>query len=44
LSLHRNKCLSSNWFWQDHPLLYMWLVQQVPPCTVFDWWFTPWEL
>ena len=30
--------------WQGHPLLHMWLEQWVPPCVLFGWWFSPWEL
>jgi hypothetical protein len=28
---------------QGHPLLHMWLEPWVPPCVLFDKWFTPWE-
>ena len=27
-----------------HPLLHMWLEPWVPPCVLFGWWFSPWEL
>ena len=29
---------------QGHPLLYMWLKSWIPPCVLFGWWFSPWEL
>jgi hypothetical protein len=29
---------------QGHPLLHMWLVLCVPPCVLFGWWFSSWEL
>jgi hypothetical protein len=29
---------------QGHPLLHMQLESWVPPCVLFDWWFSPWEL
>jgi hypothetical protein len=29
---------------QGHPLLHMWLEPWVPPCVLFNWWFSPWEL
>jgi hypothetical protein len=29
---------------QGHPLLHMWLEPWVPPCVLFGWWFSPWEL
>ena len=40
-SLHRTKSLSSH---QGHPLLHMQLEPWVPPCVLFGWWFSPWEL
>ena len=30
--------------WQGHPLLHMRLEPWVPPCVLFGWWFSPWEL
>jgi hypothetical protein len=30
--------------WLGHPLLHMQLEPQVPPCVLFDWWFSPKEL
>jgi hypothetical protein len=30
--------------WQGHPLLHMQLESWVPPCILFGWWFSPWEL
>jgi hypothetical protein len=30
--------------WPGHPLLHMWLEPWVPPCLLFGWWFSPWEL
>ena len=27
-----------------YPLLHMWLEPWVPPCVLFGWWFSPWEL
>jgi hypothetical protein len=30
--------------WQGHPLLHMQLEPCGPPCILFDWWFSPWEL
>jgi hypothetical protein len=30
--------------WQGHLLLHMLLEPWVPPCVLFDWWFSPWEL
>ena len=32
--------------WQSHPLLHMQLELEpwVPPCALFGWWFSPWEL
>ena len=29
---------------QCHPLLHMQLEPWVPPCVIFGWWFSPWEL
>jgi hypothetical protein len=29
---------------QGHPLLHMQLEPWVPPCMLFVWWFSPWEL
>jgi hypothetical protein len=29
---------------QGHPLLHMWLEPWGPPCVLFGWWFSPWEL
>jgi hypothetical protein len=29
---------------QGHPLLHMQLKPWVPPCVLFGWWFSPWEL
>jgi hypothetical protein len=29
---------------QGHPLLHMWLEVWVPPCALFGWWFSLWEL
>ena len=29
---------------QVHPLLHMRLEPWVPPCVLFGWWFSPWEL
>ena len=29
---------------QGHPLLHMQLEPWVPPCVLFAWWFSPWEL
>jgi hypothetical protein len=29
---------------QGHPLLHMQLEPWVPPCVLFGWWFSPWEL
>jgi hypothetical protein len=29
---------------QGHPLLHMQLEPRVPPCVIFGWWFSPWEL
>jgi hypothetical protein len=29
---------------ERHPLLHMRLEPQVPPCVLFAWWFSPWEL
>jgi hypothetical protein len=29
---------------QDHPLLHMRLEPWIPPCVLFGWWFSPWEL
>ena len=29
---------------QGHLLLHMQLEPQVPPCVLFGWWFSPWEL
>jgi hypothetical protein len=29
---------------EGHPLLLMWLEPWVPPCVLFGWWFSPWEL
>jgi hypothetical protein len=29
---------------QGHPLLRIWLEPWVPPCVLFGWWFSPWEL
>ena len=29
---------------QGHPLLHMCLEPWVPPCILFGWWFSPWEL
>jgi hypothetical protein len=29
---------------QGHPLLHMRLEPWVPPCVLFSWWFSPWEL
>jgi hypothetical protein len=29
---------------QGHPLLHMQLDPCVPPCVLFVWWFSPWEL
>jgi hypothetical protein len=29
---------------QGHPLLHMQLDSWVPPCVLFGWWFSPWEL
>jgi hypothetical protein len=29
---------------QGHPLLHMKLKPWVPPCVLFGWWFSPWEL
>ena len=28
---------------QGHPLLHIQLEPWVPPCVLFDWWFSPWE-
>jgi hypothetical protein len=30
--------------WLGHPLLHMQLKPWVPPCVLFGWWFSPWEL
>ena len=30
--------------WLGHPLLHMRLEPWVPPCVLFGWWFSPWEL
>ena len=40
-SLYRTKCLFSR---QGHPLLHRWLEPCVPPCVLFGWWFSSWEL
>jgi hypothetical protein len=29
---------------QGYPLVYIGLEPWVPPCVLFDWWFSPWEL
>jgi hypothetical protein len=29
---------------QGHPLLHMLLEPWVPPCGLFGWWYSPWEL
>ena len=29
---------------QGSLLLHMWLEPWVPPCVLFGWWFSPWEL
>jgi hypothetical protein len=29
---------------QGHPLLHMLLEPWVPPCVLFSWWFSPWQL
>jgi hypothetical protein len=29
---------------QGHPLLHMWLELWVPPCVLFGWWFSRWDL
>ena len=29
---------------QGHPLLHMQLEPWIPPCVLFGWWFSPWEL
>jgi len=34
----------SYWCRQYHPLLYMWLELWDPPCILFGWWFSLWEL
>jgi hypothetical protein len=44
LSRHRTKGLSSHDARQDHPLLHMWMEPWVPPCVLFGWGFSPWEL
>jgi hypothetical protein len=54
LSLNRMKCLSSHWCLTRpssatyvanvNLLLHMWLEPWVPPCVLFGWWFSPWEL
>jgi hypothetical protein len=31
-------------FGQGHPLLHMQLEPCVPPCIIFGWWFSSWEL
>jgi hypothetical protein len=41
-SLHRASSLSNAW--QGHPLLHVQLEPWVPPCILFGWWFSPWEL
>ena len=43
-SLHRNKGLSSHW-WLARPSSATYgLEPWVPPCVLFGWWFSPWEL
>jgi hypothetical protein len=43
-STHRTKSLSSIDHQQGHLLLHMWVETWVPPCVLFGWWFSPWEL
>jgi hypothetical protein len=30
--------------WLGHPLVHMNLEPWIPPCVLFGWWFSPWEL
>jgi hypothetical protein len=44
LSLHRTEAPSPINVSQGHPVLHMWLQPWVPPCVLFDWWFSFWDI
>ena len=44
LSLHRNKASQAFDAQQGHPVLHMQLEPWVPPCVLFGWLFSSWEL
>jgi hypothetical protein len=43
-SLHRTKGLPPIDARSSHPLLHKQLELWAPPCVLFGWWFTPWEI
>jgi hypothetical protein len=43
-NFHGTNGLPSHWCQIRHPLLHMQLEPWVPPCILFGWWFSPWEL